>query len=304
MTPARAIEQACDALVADLVRRRIIRTPAVEAAFGSVPRHRYLPTPFTVAIDPLGTEFEESSDPPRAYQDALVLLKRDPPAVCAAPSVVAEQIEQLAVSDGMRVLHIGAGSAYATAILANLAGETGSVVAVEHDAALAELGAARIAQHSLTTVTIRAGDGALGVPEAAPFDRILVSGGVTDIAPAWVEQLDHDGRLVLPLCQPAPPGACVGGGALLAVHKLGRDLFGRISTVAFFSGLGGTFAPTEADGGTLADGLMRWFALEDFLRTEPPIRITMKGAGTHTPDPRSVPWLLETRRAVLWVEPN
>ena len=55
---------------------------------------------------------------------------------------------------------------------------------------------------------------------------------------------------------------------------------------------------------TLADALQRWFALEEFLRTELPIRIVMKPADTATPHAASVPWLLETRNAIMWVEAN
>jgi hypothetical protein len=77
-----------------------------------------------------------------------------------------------------------------------------------------------------------------------------------------------------------------------------------MSTVAFFAPLRGAFAPTTAESTTLADGLQRWFALEDFVRTDLPTRIVMKAASTRAPDPTSVPWMLETRHAIMWIEPN
>jgi hypothetical protein len=54
----------------------------------------------------------------------------------------------------------------------------------------------------------------------------------------------------------------------------------------------------------LAEGLARWLALDDFLRTAGPIRITLKAGRTQPPDPMSVPWLLETANAVMWIEPS
>ncbi len=161
-----------------------------------------------------------------------------------------------------------------------------------------------MARDAYTTVTIRQGDGALGIPEAAPFERILVTRGVADIASAWIEQLGDDGRLVLPFCQVGAPCSLVTGGAWLGVHKIDNTLFGRFSTLGFFVPLRGTLAPTEADSAVIADSLLRWFALEEFLRAELPIRIVMKPTDEWTPQPASVPWWLETRNAVMWVEPN
>ena len=149
-----------------------MRTPALERALRSVPRQAFLPAPFALAIDDLATEIAETDDPRRLYTDVMVVLLRAPSVLCSAPSVVAAQIERLAPGDGMRVLHIGTGSGYCTALLAELVGERGTVVGVEHDPEVEQLGAALLAQAGYTTVTVRAGDGALGVPEAAPFDRI------------------------------------------------------------------------------------------------------------------------------------
>ena len=127
---------------------------------------------------------------------------------------------------------------------------------------------------------------------------------MADISPAWIEQLEDDGRLVLPLCQAGPRGSHLSGGVILAVHKVGALLWGELSRVAFFAPLRGELAPTRADGAALADGLHRWFALEELLRTERPIRIALRAHLARPPHPESVPWLLETRNAVMWIEPS
>jgi protein-L-isoaspartate(D-aspartate) O-methyltransferase len=300
-----AIAEARDAMVADLVRRRIIRTPAVERAFRRVRRHAFMAPPYAVAIDALARDFIETDDPRRVYADVAVAINREKNIHCLAPSVVGRQIEELGLVEGMRVLHVEMGYGYATALLAELVGgERGSVVGTDYEEDIAGLGAASLARAGYTTVTVRSGDGAVGVPEAAPFDRILVSAGAADISPAWVDQLEDGGRLVLPLCHLGPLGPAISSGVVLTIEKVDAALTGRIASVAVLAPLQGVLAPTPKESVALAEGLQRWFALEDFYRTGLPIRIVMKSAEHDTPDPAAVHWFLETRHAVMWVEPN
>jgi len=300
-----AIAEARDAMVADLLLRRIIRTPAVERAFRRVWRHAFMSPPYAVAVDALARDFIETDDPRRVYADVAVAIKPEKNIHCLPPGVVGRQIEELAPAEGMRVLHVEMGYGYATALLAEIVGgERGSVVGTDYEEDIAELGAASLAQAGYTTVTVRSGDGAAGVPEAAPFDRILVSAGAADISPAWVDQLEDGGRLVLPLCHLGPLGPTISGGVMLTIEKVDAALTGRIASVAVLVPLQGMLAPTPEESVALAEGLQRWFALEDFYRAELPIRIVMKSGEQHTPDPAAVHWLLETRHAVMWVEPN
>lgn len=231
------------------------------------------------------------------------MLKREKYINCGMPSAVAMQIEQLAPVEGMRVLHVGTGSGYYTAILAELVGERGSVVGVEYEADLVEMGAAFLARAGYTNVTVREGDGALGVPEAAPFDRVMVSAGVADVAPAWVAQLGEDGRLVIPFCHTSVLGPPITSGVLLTIHKDGNGLYGEFLGPVIFVALQGRFAPT-IDDGALADALQRWFAIEEFLRVTLPIRIVMKSTGTNVTAPLGVFWKHETPNAVMWIEPE
>jgi len=298
------IDAARAALVDDLVRRELIRTPAVERAFRKVPRHAFFEPIYRVATDPFAADFIQTNDPCRVYTDAVAVIDPARHITSAAPSVAAAQIEQLAPIEGMRVLHVGTGTGYYTAVLVELAGESGGVVGVEYEEDLAEVSAALLGRGGYTTVTIQHGDGAFGVPEAAPFDRIMISAGAADISPVWISQLADEGRLVVPLCHGGPAGPTIGGGAVLTVHKAGDTLSGHITDMAFFPPLRGAAAPTEEEGALLADGLMRWFALSEFLRTRLRIRIVMRSEGREPPDPASVPWYLETRSAVMWVEPH
>jgi protein-L-isoaspartate(D-aspartate) O-methyltransferase len=299
-----AIDAARNAMVDDLLRRRIIRTPAVERAFRRVRRHAFMVPPYAVAADALAEELDETDDPRRVYADVAVAIKPEENINCLPPGIIAQQIEELAPAEGMRVLHVETGLGYATALLAELVGEHGSVVGTAYEEDVAELSAAFLAQEGYTTVTVRSGDGAAGVPEAAPFDRILVSAGAADISPAWVDQLEDEGRLVLPLCHLGPLGPTISGGVILTIEKIDAALTGRIASVAVLVPLRGMLAPAPEESVALAEGLQHWFALEDFYRTELPVRIVLKSRKQHTPDPAAVHWLLETRHTVMWIEPN
>ena len=289
-------------MVDDLVLRRIIQTPSIERAFRTVPRHAFLPRPFVLPVDPLLTEFVETDDPCRVYADTLVVVRPDKTINCGTPSVVATQIERLAPAEGMRVLHVGTGSGYYTAILAELVGERGTVVGVEYQPDLAELSATFLARAGYTNVTVREGDGALGVPEAAPFDRILVSAGAADIAPAWVTELADDGRLVLPLCHRSVLGPTIVSGVILVVHQEDRTLSGSFVGPVVFVAMEGVLAAADQEG--LADALQRWCALEDFLRTDLPIRIVMRTLEPERTPPVGVFWAHATPNALMWIEPE
>jgi protein-L-isoaspartate(D-aspartate) O-methyltransferase len=113
------------------------------------------------------------------------------------PWVVAYMTEELALTGTERVLEVGTGSGYQAAVLSLLAREVYSVEIVPE---LAE--AARrvlLDELRLENVHLRGGDGASGWPEAAPFDRIVVTAATPEIAPAWISQLASGGRLILPL---------------------------------------------------------------------------------------------------------
>lgn len=113
------------------------------------------------------------------------------------PFVVAFMTEALGLEGGERVLEIGTGSGYQTALLARLAGEVWSVEIVPELAARAR--GLLLEDLGLANVHLREGDGALGWPEAAPFDRILVTAAAPRVPPPLRAQLAPGGRMVLPV---------------------------------------------------------------------------------------------------------
>lgn len=98
-----------------------------------------------------------------------------------------------------RVLEIGAGTGYNSALLAHLAGSEGEVTTIEIDADVAEGARRNLTAAGYGEVQVICGDGEDGYPAAAPFDRIIVTAGAWDIPPTWLEQLAPTGRIVVPL---------------------------------------------------------------------------------------------------------
>ena len=110
--------------------------------------------------------------------------------------IVALMLEHLALLPTDRVLEVGTGSGYVTALLSLLCAE---VYSVERHASLAALAESRLRQSGHFNVKIRIGDGRQGWAEYAPFDAILVSAATADVPPALFEQLGEGGRMILPV---------------------------------------------------------------------------------------------------------
>ena len=184
MADASALHRA---LVDELVRRGHIARPSVEAAFRAVPRHLFLPD---VPLEDV-------------YRDQVIVTKMvDGQAVSSSsqPQIMAIMLEQLGLLPGQRVLEIGAGPGYNAALMAHIVGEAGLVVSMDIDEDLVEGARRHLAAAGFGRVRVVAGDGGFGHPAGAPYDRIILTVGAWDVAPAWSEQLrPGDARLVLPL---------------------------------------------------------------------------------------------------------
>ena len=176
-----------DQLVDALVVAGHITDAAVEAAFRAVPRELFLP----------GTPAA------KAYQDEAVVTLWDndgrPLSSSSQPSIMAAMLEQLAVQPGDRVLEIGAGTGYNAALLADLAGDGGHVVCVDIDEQVAQQARTNLDRAGRAAVEVIHADGVAGWVAGAPYDRIILTASARDLAPAWLAQLAHSGRLVLPL---------------------------------------------------------------------------------------------------------
>jgi protein-L-isoaspartate(D-aspartate) O-methyltransferase len=160
---------------------------AVREAFLAVPRHVFLPL--------------ESAA--QAYEDIGIVIKSDddglPVSASTQPALMAIMLEQLRLAAGHRVLEIGTGTGYNAALIAEIVGDSGSVVTIDVEPDLVDHAGASLAAAGFADVTVVCGEGADGVPGHAPYDRIIVTAGVWDLAPQWLAQLGADGRIVAPV---------------------------------------------------------------------------------------------------------
>ena len=167
----------------------------IRAAFAAVPREAFLgPPPWRV----LGGWPHDTTDPAELYRDVLVVLARAKDINNGSPSLHAHMLHRLGVAVGERVLHVGAGTGYYTAILAELVGGAGQVLAVEFDAALAA--AARANLRGWKQVRVAQGDGADYPVE--DVQRIYVNFALARPADAWLDHLAVGGVLECPLGAP------------------------------------------------------------------------------------------------------
>lgn len=160
------------------IRRRGVVSPAVLEAMGTVPRHRFVP--------------EGLAD--RAYDDTPLPIGEGQ--TISQPYVVAWMTETLGLKPGERVLEIGTGSGYQTAVLAALGVE---VYTVELSASLSLQARRRLEDLGFQGVRFRVGDGSAGWPEEAPFDAVLAACAIERIPRRLVDQLAPGGRLIFPL---------------------------------------------------------------------------------------------------------
>ncbi|MGH7427673.1 MAG: methyltransferase, FxLD system, partial [Candidatus Methylomirabilaceae bacterium] len=179
-------------LVEDLKRRGCIRTAGVEAAFRGVPRHLFVPGA------PLDDVYGDKAIPTKRSADGAFISSSSQPAIMAL------MLEQLGLAPGQRVLEIGAGTGYNAALMAHIVGETGEVTTMDIDEDLVAGAREHLAAAGFDRVRVACGDGGLGHPEAAPYDRIILTVGAWDITPGWREQLKPGGRLLLPLSIKGP----------------------------------------------------------------------------------------------------
>ncbi len=184
--PARA-DELRGAMVRALRDEGAIVSRPVEAAFAAVPRHMFAPgETLEAAYAPLGTVVA------RRDRDGLLL------SVVSAPNIQAMKLEPAGIEPGMRVLEVGSGG-YNAALIAELAGPEGRVTTVDIDPEVTARARACLDASGYGQVRVVLADAEHGVPDGAPFDRIVITAAAWDIPPAWISQLAPEGRLVVPL---------------------------------------------------------------------------------------------------------
>ena len=157
---------------------RDVKNEAVLAAMREIPRHIFVPKDCVS----------------NAYIDRALPLGECQ--TISQPFIVARMTELLNVEKGMKVLEIGAGSGYQAAVLSYLGASVWSIERVKELAVRA--------RNNLRAVNLKADiiwrDGVDGYPDEAPYDRIIVTAAVEEIAQAWIDQLNENGLLIAPVC--------------------------------------------------------------------------------------------------------
>lgn len=174
--PAREDERR--RMVAEQLKARGINDGRVLGAMMTVPRHVFVPEPQRAL----------------AYGDHPLPIGHDQ--TISQPYIVAFMTQGLKVEPQHRVLEIGTGSGYQAAVLGELAKEVYTIEIVEPLAARAR---ATLAERGYQNVHVRHGNGYLGWPEQAPFDRIMVTAAPREVPPALVEQLKVGGIMAIPV---------------------------------------------------------------------------------------------------------
>ena len=168
-------------MVERFVAPRGVDDPRVLAAMAEVPRHRFVP-------DPVRSKAYGDHSLPIGYGQTI-----------SQPCVVGIMTQRLAVSPEHKVLEIGTGSGYQAAILSRLAR---TVYSLERIAELARAASSVLRALGYQNVSVKTFDGTYGYPAAAPYDRILVTAGASDVPEPLLAQLAVGGKLIVPIGPP------------------------------------------------------------------------------------------------------
>jgi protein-L-isoaspartate(D-aspartate) O-methyltransferase len=192
---------------------------AVIDAFATVPReHFFGPGPWRILSPMAIAEYwtTEDADPRHVYHDVLIAIDEERRLNNGQPSLWAHLYDQLKLTRGSHVVHVGAGTGYYSAILAEIVGTAGHVTAIEIDPTLAER-----ARHNLAAAwaqaAVVAADGFAFRPDR-PADAIVINAGVSHVSMAWLDALAaENGRLLVPLTN-----ADRWGGSLIIERRAGE----------------------------------------------------------------------------------
>lgn len=198
MNPDERLRRERERMVDRQIAARGIRDPHVLEAMRTVPRHAF------VADDLRHMAYDDRPLPIDAGQ------------TISQPYIVALMTEAAGVAPRQRVLEVGTGSGYAAAVLSRIAAE---VFTLDRHETLVADASARLAALGCRNIRLKAGDGTLGWPEAAPFDAIVVAAGGPEVPPALPRQLKVGGRLLIPIGGPGEKQR------LLRVTRHGPDAF-------------------------------------------------------------------------------
>jgi len=167
-------------LIIYLKKSRFLNDSKVESAFQNIPRH----------------EFVVPSELDRAYYNEPLSIMNNQ--TISQPGVVSRMTEWLDIKDGQKILEIGTGSGWQTAILSYLV-RNGTVHSVERHPELAEFARKNLEKLGIDNTHVILGDGSLGYPEESPYDRIIITAACTEIPQPLLEQLGENGLIIAPV---------------------------------------------------------------------------------------------------------
>lgn len=174
-------------LTDQLIKEKHLKSPLIIEAFRRIKRADFVPKEI---IKEQGEDFvaEYNAPLPIGYGQTI-----------SQPLTVAFMLELLQPERGDKVLDIGSGSGWQTAILCHIVGKSGFVYAVEIIPELKDFGERNVAKYGFKNVEFICGDGCQGLSDQAPFDKIIAAASAKEIPSAWKEQLKIGGRLVAPV---------------------------------------------------------------------------------------------------------
>jgi protein-L-isoaspartate(D-aspartate) O-methyltransferase len=233
-----------------------LRTDRLVEALAAVPREHYLPPgPWMIRSEADmsgGPRATPDADPKHVYHNVAIAIDASRQLFNGAPGVVAPAIDALALNAGSRVLHVGCGLGYYTALVAHTVGPSGHVIALEVDQDLAREARSKLAAYPW--VEVRHGNGT--EPIDGRLDAILINAGVTHPRDSWLDAVADQGRIVLPLTAAMPQMGPIGKGyMLLLTRRADHDFDVRLVTmVVIYSAIG---LRDEALNAALGKALMR-----------------------------------------------
>jgi len=180
ITIEKKYQKALNDLINFLRNSGYLTNDSVEDAFRNIPRHEFVPA----------SELNSAYD-----NEPLSIMKNQ---TISQPGVVSRMTEWLDIKDGQKILEIGTGSAWQTAILSYLVG-TGIVYSLERHPELVKFARENLEKFQLDNAHVILGDGSLGYPQESSYDRIIITAACTEIPLPLLEQLSENGLIIAPV---------------------------------------------------------------------------------------------------------
>lgn len=194
-----------------------LRSRALVDALATVERERFLPPgPWMLRSEGdfgAAPRLTPDGSPDHVYHNVAIAIDSSRMLFNGAPSVVAGAIDALMPAPGNRVLHVGTGPGYYTALLAHCVGASGRVLGIEADEELASRASENLARSPWVQVIHGDASGPMG----ESFDAILINAGVTHPLPSWLDALAPNGRMMVPITATIGPVTSIGKGLMLLV---------------------------------------------------------------------------------------